>query len=194
MTGVVWQICNMADQDFDPNLLPQPPFVTKRLTLKPYLLEDVEAVHRALDVDPEVWLFDPGYAPSLDDRRRNVTRYAMLREQFGFGPCGAWAEDGTLVGQGGLNPHIFSHRDGSRTVEFEVMYKIARPFWRQGFAKEIARFWVDFAFNQIQLSRLIACVDRDNAASIGVLRAIGATIEDDWLEDDMVIGTILPTR
>lgn len=184
----------MAEQDYDPDLLPKPPFRTERLVLRPYASEDVEAVHAALDLDSEVWFFDPGYAPSLHDRRENIARYAMLRQQFGFAPCGAWSMDGVFVGQGGLNPHVFSHRDGSRSVEFEVMYKVARAFWRQGFAKEIARFWVDFAFRQVGLSRLITCVDRENVASVGVLRALGATIADDWLEDDTLIGTILPTR
>ena len=182
----------MTGQDYDPDNLPEPPFRTERLVLRPYVSEDVEVAHAALDVHPEVWSFDPGHAPSLGDRRENIARYAMLREQFGFGPCGAWLKDGVFVGQGGLNPHVFSHRDGSRTVEFEVMYKLARPFWRQGLAKEIARSWVDFAFREVGLSRLITCVDRDNVASVGVLRSLGAAIEDDWLEEDTVIGTILP--
>jgi RimJ/RimL family protein N-acetyltransferase len=182
----------MSIEDFDPDNLPKPPFLTDRLILRPFADHDAEQAHAALDTDEDVWTFDPGYAPSLDDRRRNLARYAMLREHFGFGPCGAWTKDGAFVGQGGLNPHIFVHRDGSRTVEFEVMYKLARPYWGQGYAKEIARFWVDFAFRQVGLGRLITCVDRDNAASVGVLRSVGARIEDDWLEDAMVVGTILP--
>ncbi len=163
------------------------------MALRPFAPEDVEIVHAALDGDPDVWRFDPGHAPSLDDRRENIARYAMLRAHFGFAPCGAWLADGAFVGQGGLSPHVFDHRDGARSIEIEVMYKIARPYWGRGYAKEIARFWVALAFAQLRLPRLVICVDRENAASIGVLRALGATIEDDWLEDDSVIATILPT-
>lgn len=181
----------MVLQSFDPEDLPQPPFRTDRLVLRPYRPEDAELVHAALDADREVWRFDPGHAPSLHDRRDNIARYAALRGHFGFAPCGAWSNDGAFVGQGGLNPYVFDHRNGTRTVEFEVMYKVARPLWRQGYATEIARFWVDFAFRELRLPRLLMCVDRDNLASIGVLRALGATVEDDWLEEDVVIGTIL---
>jgi RimJ/RimL family protein N-acetyltransferase len=182
----------MLVEDYDPDLLPQPPFRTERLILRPFASEDAEAVHAALDQHPEVRAFDPGHPPSLDDRREIILRYALLRDHFGFAPCGAWLADGTFVGQGGLNPHIFSHRDGVRAVEFEVMYKLARPFWRQGLATEIARFWADFAFREVGLARLVTCVDRDNVASVAVLRRLGARIEDDWLDEDTVIGTLLP--
>jgi ribosomal-protein-alanine N-acetyltransferase len=181
----------MSDTSYDPDLLPQPPFTTARLVLRPFLAKDAAVVHQALDTDPEVWRFDPGYAPSLRERRAMIRHYAALRTQFGFAPCGAWARDGTFVGQGGLNAYLYDQRDGSRSVEFEVMYKLARPFWRQGFALEVARFWTEFAFRQVRLPQLKICPARANAASIGVLRALGATFEDDWLDPDTVIATIL---
>lgn len=185
----------MVDAEpYSPKQLPQPPFETERLLLRPYAEENAVEVHRMLDLDPEVWRFDPGFERTLDQRREVIARYLMLRQQFGFGPCGAWLKDGILVGQGGLNPYVHDHRDGTRTVEFEVMFKVARPFWRRGVATEIARFWVDFAFTHVRLPRLLVCPARDNTASIGVLRALGATFEDDWLDAGTVIATILPTR
>lgn len=181
----------MSGQPYSTGLLPQPPFATERLMLRPYMPEDAAIVHAALDVDPEVWRFDPGYQRTLDERRDVIDRFALLRKQFGFAPYGAWSKDGVLVGQGGLNPYIYDHRDGTRTVEFEVMFKVARPYWRQGYAREIARFWVDFAFREVRLARLLVCPARDNAASVGVLRSLGATFEDDWLDPDTVIATLL---
>ncbi len=147
-------------------------------------------MHPALDSDPEVWQFDPDHERSLDERRRVIARFSALRAQFGLGPCGAWAKDGSFVGQGGLNPCIHDHRDGTRTVEFEVMYKVAGAHWRRGYATEIARFWTDFAFTQVNLPRLLVAPARDNAASIGVLRALGATFESDWLDEGTVIATL----
>jgi len=179
---------------FSPDLLPQPPFRTERLILRSYTDADAPEVHGVLDFDPEVWRFDPGYEPTLDDRRDVIADYETLRGHFGFAPCGAWRHDGTFVGQGGLNPYVYDHRDGSRTVEFEVTYKVARRFWRQGYATEIARFWVDFAFRQVRLPRLLVCPERENVASVAVLRGLRATFEDDWLDDATVIATILPDR
>ncbi len=182
------------NQPYSPSQLPAAPFQTERLVLRPYTIEDADAVRSALDLDPEIWRFDPGFERSLAQRLDVFERYRMLHRQFGFGPCGAWLKDGTFVGQGGLNPYIFDQRDGTRTVEFEVMYKVARAFWRQGYATEIARFWVEFAFTEVRLPCLKICPARDNLASIGVLRAVGATFEDDWLDEDTVIATITPGR
>jgi RimJ/RimL family protein N-acetyltransferase len=180
----------MGDRPYEPDLLPQPPYETARLVLRPFQAKDAAVVHAALDTDPEVWRFDPGYARTPKDRRGLIAAYAGLRGQFGFAPCGAWAMDGTFIGQGGLNAYLYDQRDGSRSVEFEVMYKVAQPFWRQGYAVEIARFWTDFAFQHVRLAQLKICPARDNVASIAVLRALGATFEDDWLDPDTVIATI----
>lgn len=61
-----------------------------RLVLRPYRLDDAERARARFDQDPDVWRFDPGHAPSLDERRADIERYAALRRQFGFGPCAAF--------------------------------------------------------------------------------------------------------
>ena len=164
---------------------------TERLVLRPYQVADAAQAHAIFDLHPEIWKHDPGYQRSLLQRRKVIARYEILHNQFGFGPCAAFSrEDGRLIGQGGLNPYMFRHKDGTQTAEFEVMYKIARPYWRQGFAIELARFWASFAFETVGLRRLITCPAKANPGSVAVLRALGCRIEDDWLEPDRVI-TIL---
>lgn len=178
-------------QPFSQSELPQPPYQTTRLVIRPFEDSDAELAHSALDQDPEVWRFDPGYERTLAERRAIIARFAMLQHQFGFAPMAAFArDDGALVGQGGLNPYIYDQRDGTRTVEFEVMFKVARPCWRQGYAVEIARFWSGFAFRELQLARLLVCPLRKNEGSIAVLKSVGATFEDDWLDPDSVIAKI----
>lgn len=171
--------------------LPAPPFHTERLLLRPYAGSDAGTVHAVLDLDPEVWRHDPGHERSLDERREVIATFAALHRQFGFGPCGAWRRsDGAFVGQSGLSPHLFEHQDGQRLVEFEVMYKVAQPFWRQGLAGEMAAFWADFAFRTVGLGRLVTCIDRDNAASIATQRRLGAVIVDDWLDSTGMVATL----
>jgi [ribosomal protein S5]-alanine N-acetyltransferase len=183
----------MPPHSYCSSQLPQPPFSTERLVLRPYETNDATVVHQALDCDPEIWKFDPGFAYTVDQRRGVIARFAELRRQFGFAPCGAWLRDsGVFVGQGGLNPYINDYRDGTRCVEFEVMYKISRPFWRQGFATEIAQFWADFAFTHVRLQRLVVCPVKSNTPSLRVLAALGATFEDDWLDPNTTIATVLP--
>lgn len=185
----------MAFELYDPSALSQPPWRTERLVLRPYQATEAAAAHTTLDCDEEVWRYDPGHAPSLAERQDNIARFAMLRRQFGFGPCAAFLVApegcaGPLIGQGGLNPYVYDHRDGRRTVEFEVMYKLARPYWGAGFATEIASFWTRFAFEEVRLPRLCIGPERENVRSVRVLERLGARIEDDWLDAVAVIATI----
>ncbi|MEO1531930.1 MAG: GNAT family N-acetyltransferase [Pseudomonadota bacterium] len=168
-----------------------PVFTTARLLLRPFKAEECEPVHAVLDCDEEVWRFDPGHAPSLEERRDKIARYAALWTQFGVGPAGAWCrETGALIGQGGPSPYLYEHRDGSQTVEFEVMYKLARRFWGLGYATEMARFWVDHCFNVLKLRRLCIGPERANTRSVAVLERLGARVSDDWLEPESVLGII----
>lgn len=184
------------DQAFAPEHLPQPPSATARLLLRPYEDADADDAHEALDRDEDVWRFDPGYAPALSHRLANIRRYAALHEHFGFGPAAAFLRegDGTLIGQGGLNPYVYDHRDGSRTVEFEVMYKLRRSAWGQGCATELASFWLDFAFREVRLPRVIVCPEKANVASLRVLERLGAEFEDDWLDQATVIASFSRAR
>jgi len=165
------------------------------LALRPYREADASVAFAAMDQDEEVWRWDPGYKPNISKRKDNIARYTALRQQFGFGPCAAFlatekGDEGEFIGQGGLNPYIYDHRDGSRTVEFEVMYKLSRSFWGRGYATEIAAFWVRFAFEQLRLPQLYICPNKANINSLAVLERLGARMEDDWLDDETVIGLI----
>lgn len=183
---------------YDANDLSPHPWRTDRLLLRPYTLADAETAHVALDRDEDVWRHDPGFPPTLDDRRGSILHYVALHDQFGFGPCAAFLTDsegaeGAFVGQGGLNPYVYDHRDGSRGVEFEVMFKLARPYWGQGYAIEIARFWTEFAFHEVRLPRLCIGPKRENVRSLRVLERLGARIEDDWLDPESVLAFLEPT-
>lgn len=89
-----------------------------------------------------------------------------------------------------MNPYVCDEPDGRRAVAVEVIDKLARPFWDQGLALEIARFWVEFAFAQVRLGRLQTCPDRANIRSIAVIQRLGARFEPDRLDDDCVIATL----
>jgi len=66
-------------------------------------------------------------------------------------PCGAFLkETGEIAGLGGLNPYVYDHRDGTRTIEVEVMYWIALSLQGRGLATEMSRFWVAFAFDVLR--------------------------------------------
>lgn len=162
---------------------------TERLRLRPLTLDDAEQLHQLFDTDPEVWQFDPGYARSFDERVKCVERRIQQYQTYGFG-CFRIEHISNLklIGQSGLSPHQFENEDGSITDEFEVMYTLGRPYWRQGYATEASKVWVQYAFDVAALKRLVVCPHKANIASVRVLEKLGFRIEDDPLEPDCVLA------
>ncbi|MEM8674472.1 MAG: GNAT family N-acetyltransferase [Cyanobacteria bacterium P01_G01_bin.67] len=161
----------------------------ERLRLRPLTLDDAEQLHQLCDRDPEVWQFDPGYERSLDERIDLIKERIQEYEIYGFGCFAIEIKPNLeLIGQGGLSPHQFEHQDGSFTDEFEVMYKLGKNYWRQGYATEASQAWIEYAFEIAKLKRLVVCPHKDNIASVRVLEKLGFRIEDDWQEPESCLA------
>lgn len=164
---------------------------TERLWLRPLRIEDAPTLHQLLDTVPEVYQFDPGYARSFAERVQCIERRLEQYQQYGFG-CFAIELKPTavLIGQGGLSPWQLEDVDGTVTEAFEVMYALGKPYWNQGYATEMARAWVDYAFHTAGLRRLVVGPARANIASVRVLEKVGFRIEDDPLDPEGVLAVL----
>jgi RimJ/RimL family protein N-acetyltransferase len=60
---------------------------------------------------------------------------------------------------------------------FEIGWGIASEFRGKGYAVEAARASIDWAFATFEIDQVVHCIDRENAASQGVARRLGAKIE-----------------
>jgi RimJ/RimL family protein N-acetyltransferase len=60
---------------------------------------------------------------------------------------------------------------------FEIGWGIAREFRGKGYAVEAARAAIDWAFARFEIEQIIHCIDRENTASQGVARRLGAVID-----------------
>ena len=58
--------------------------------------------------------------------------------------------------------------------DFEIGWGIIREAQGKGYAVEAARASIDWAFATFEIGRVIHCIDRENAASQGVARRLGA--------------------
>lgn len=65
---------------------------------------------------------------------------------------------------------------------------IARPHWRKGYGIEATRCLLDYLFGQLDLHRVIAITDVDNAASFSVLDRMGFRREGHFVENLMFKG------
>jgi ribosomal-protein-alanine N-acetyltransferase len=52
-------------------------------------------------------------------------------------------------------------------------YYIARPYWRRGLASEACRAFIDVAFRRLRRTRIVADIEKGNAASEHILQKFG---------------------
>jgi RimJ/RimL family protein N-acetyltransferase len=142
---------------------------TERLQLRPFQENDAEAAF-AWFGDPLVMRFVPGGPDlSLEATRRRVQRYREHQTAHAFSK---WAIRlrGSVepIGDSGLLVL-------DETESIDLGFRLARPYWGQGFATEAASAWVRMAFERLGIDRLTAFTHPSNVASVGVLRRIGFT-------------------
>ncbi|MBI3411504.1 MAG: GNAT family N-acetyltransferase [Planctomycetes bacterium] len=102
-------------------------------------------------------------------------------EQHGYG---LWSmrdpADGRFLGRGGLrNLQV----DG--VTEVEVSYAVCAEFWRKGFATEMARAYVQVAFEKLDLDNVVCFTLPTNAGSRRVIEKVGFLYERDFIHADL---------
>jgi RimJ/RimL family protein N-acetyltransferase len=91
---------------------------------------------------------------------------------------------GAVVGSVGLAPclapfgRLPSFRgSGHRTPEVGLFWALFPVHRGKGYATEAARAMVSFAFDELDLDRIVATTEHENLRSIAVMRRLGMTIE-----------------
>jgi len=189
--------------------LHMPVLETSRLQIRPFVIEDLDTIHRILDVELSAADFGTDGAKALDARRRwlewTIMNYDALAELY-QPPYGdravALKTSGALIGACGFVPCLapfgqlpsFS-ADASEwhTPEFGLFYALSPSFHGQGYATEAVRGMIDFAFTTFKLRRIVATTTHDNSRSIAVMRRLGMRVVTNPLPDPpwlQVVGVI----
>ena len=145
-------------------------FATLRLTaekLAPRHLDDLVALH----LDPDVSLYLGGVRSAEVTKAYLDTNLAHWSEH-GFGLWVLRTQDGAFVGRAGIR---YTLLEGA--PELEIAYALARNQWGLGFATEIAAALVDLWLARPTAPSLAGIVSIGNAASAGVLRKVGFSLE-----------------
>jgi ribosomal-protein-alanine N-acetyltransferase len=87
---------------------------------------------------------------------------------------------GDFIGRCGLIPWTIDGKD-----EVEVAYLLDKRYWRQGLGSEAARALVRYGFEELRLSRVIAMIDPEHAASIGTAMKAGLVFEREVVMDGL---------
>lgn len=144
--------------------------LTERLRLEPIRRDHADDLWR-LHQDEGVAAYWGAWS------REEATRFAGAREE-------AWKSEGvskwiaydrvdsTLVGRGGLSRAVV---DGE--LRFEVGWTVCKKLWRQGFAAEIGRAGLAFAFDELGADDVVAFTETTNLRSRAVMERLGMTYQ-----------------
>jgi RimJ/RimL family protein N-acetyltransferase len=144
---------------------------TARLILRPFREEDVDLL-APLMANPDFMRFSLGVfnrdqtAAFLEkvlnwDRAGQPSQFALI-----------FRETGALIGYCG-----FFHQRVDGKDETEIGYRLHPDYWNKGLATEAARAVRDYAFGDLQLSRVISLIHPENVASRRVAEKIGTLLE-----------------
>jgi ribosomal-protein-alanine N-acetyltransferase len=141
---------------------------TARLRLRPFTAADLHAIH-AVYSDPDVMRHvGNGAHRSIEDTANALRIYGDVLARHGYSFLAVTErEGGALVGDGGLYPL------GGQGPDVELGYTLARAVWGRGYATELGRALVDYAFDELKVPRVVAQVEPANVASRHVLEKLG---------------------
>ena len=137
-----------------------PCFITERLILRPWCMDDVEDLHKYA-TEPDIGL-SAGWKP-----HKNIEESLEVIENVFMKP-GVYAivykETNEVIGSIGLHAGDKSSRGlGSDEQQAEVGYWIAKPYWGRGLVAEAAKPLIEFGFLELELNRIwIAYFDGNN--------------------------------
>jgi ribosomal-protein-alanine N-acetyltransferase len=140
---------------------------TKRLSLRPFTLADVDEIHQ-LWIEPSVrkYLWDDKIIPG-EKAREVIAKSIELFNEKGFG---LWAvtfhEQSTIIG-------FCGYWHFHEPPELEILHGISPEHWGKNLATEIAHAMLQFGFQYLKFDEIIASADAPNAASFRVMEKTG---------------------
>lgn len=159
---------------------------TPRLLLRHLELNDLPEL-LALYQNPEIRRYFPDGVLSYEDTREELEWYLHGHPQYP--ELGLWAtihkESGKFIGRCGLLPWEIDDK-----LEIEIAYLLDKNFWHQGLATEAASGIMSYAFETLNLTRLICLMHPENSASQKVAERIGMQLER---RVDGIAGDNFPT-
>jgi RimJ/RimL family protein N-acetyltransferase len=152
---------------------------TARLLLRPWRDEDIAAVAE-MSADPAIM----EYLVPFAERGLSVETWVAGKrahwDEHGFGQ---WVVEipgaASFIGIVGLETVSY---EAHFTPAVEVAWRLARPCWGRGYATEAARAALDYGFDKLGLSEIVALTVPANQRSRRVMERLGMTRapEDDF--------------
>jgi len=162
-----------------------PQIETNRTVLRMFDRGDLDDL-ASIYADEDVMRYLSGHPLSREETSGWLEYFLKGWEQYGFGWWAVTSKDsGEIIGHCGLQ---FIHI----TPEVEVTYGLAKKYWRQGIASEVARACLRYGFEEVNLNRIYALADPGNTGSHRVMQRIGMAYDKtEYYKDDLYEGDLI---
>ena len=166
-------------------LRPSYPLKTARMTLRPYEMDDLTALHDMFGRE-DVCRYLPWEPMDLDQARAKIEqRVGQTRIEADGDPLVVAAvEDasGHVIGEFMLRLASSTNRQG------EIGWSLIPGVRGRGLATEGAREMLRLGFDELGLHRIVATCDPRNVASLRVMERIGMRREAEFVESEFLKG------
>lgn len=166
------------------------------LHLRPSNLSDAQGMFAMLS-DPESMKYWSD--PPITDIKDAIRVLSEDLESDAKGNSMCWSV--LLNGQEGIIGKCILFNFSQKNHRAEIGYILNRDYWRQGLMQQALEAVIGFAFNTLNLHRIEADVDTENAGSLAILEKIGFKREglfrdrwylyDKW-QDSVMLGLLNP--
>lgn len=161
------------------------PFNSAHLHFRPFLETDAAGMF-ALDSDPAVHRYLGGIGGQLaTEPAQSLATIHFIQAQYVASGIGRWAvllrKTGEFMGWAGLKL-VAGPMNGHHNF-YDLGYRFRPHFWGQGYGYEAAQAWLDCGFQILNLPRICAYADAENAGSRRILAKIGLRQGNRFVED-----------
>jgi len=163
---------------------------TERLILRPFQSNDLERAHQLFS-DPEVMRFSL-HGPYSEQKSRKFLDQCIFKSKNNDPSLLAVIDKKSklLIGSCGFFPQQIQG-----IAELELGYRLLTNYWGQGLATEAAIAMKTYAFNDMNLTRLISLIETENIASVRVAEKNGFKLEKKMLYDGRIsVGMYVAIR
>lgn len=140
---------------------------TERCLVRETTPEDVEAFYRIYS-HPAITEHMEGLYPEIEQEKRYIREY--IEKVYTFFGFGVWTvaerESGEVIGRAGI-----SYREGFEDPELGFI--IGVPWQRKGYAWEVCRAILDYAWTALEFEQVQALVETENQASLRLCEKLG---------------------
>lgn len=153
-----------------------PTINTPRLCLREWRIEDLSS-YAKMNADKEVMKYFPRTL-QWEESEGHYKRIKKHFDQYGFG---LWAAEERISGRFmGFIGFQWTNFEADFTPCVEIGWRLAKKYWRKGYATEGAKACLDHGFGTLNLEEVYSFTATLNVPSEGVMKKIGMRKVDEF--------------